>query len=329
MVRMVRRRDAKVDRDLVRQAAVVAATVGGVVSGATGDYGDGPQTPNLTVPAHYAFTVWAPIYAGSLAYAARQVRPAARTDPLLRRTGWPAAAAFGLAGCWVRVQSHPRLQLGLIGATAVATAVAYRRASPLPGDSAGRTGPRGEAATPAGPGVDRAEAVDRWTVRIPLGLFAGWISLATAAGGIEALLAARDGTLPVSVPVSSAGALGLASTAAVAVIATVPVSTAFPVAVAWGLVGTAVRALDRTACAPPSPGSARLSCSGPAPGTAAAAPDSARPTGGASLDDPPSGYWPVMTLMLHPTGHRTAAGAVDRGGRASLVGGARYAPDPR
>ena len=83
-----------VSPDRLRAGAVVAGVVGGLLSGATGDYGDADDSPSRVLPANYAFGVWAPIYAGSLVYAADSLRPSRRGTPLLRRTGWPAAPAY-------------------------------------------------------------------------------------------------------------------------------------------------------------------------------------------------------------------------------------------
>ena len=121
------------DTDLVRRGAVSAAIIAGILSGVTGDYGKPTTDPTLLLPAGYAFAIWAPIYAGGLAYATYQAQPSRRRDPLLRRTGWPTGAAFLLAGLWVRVDQHPWLQLGMISATVAAAALAYGRSAPRPG----------------------------------------------------------------------------------------------------------------------------------------------------------------------------------------------------
>ncbi len=136
------------DPDRLRAGAVVAGVVGGLLSGATGDYGDADDSRSRVLPANYAFGVWAPIYAGSLVYAADALRPSRRGTPLLRRTGWPAAAAYALAGTWVRLQRPPVLQLPAVAATMAAAATAYGRA--LPRDDA-----------------EASSAVDRWAVRVP------------------------------------------------------------------------------------------------------------------------------------------------------------------
>ncbi len=212
------------DRDRLRAGAVVAGVVGGLLSGATGDYGDADDSRSRVLPANYAFGVWAPIYAGSLVYAADALRASRR--PLLRRTGWPGAAAYALAGTWVRLQHPPVLQLPAVAATMATAATAYARALP-PDDT------------------EAASAVDRWAVRVPLGLFTGWITLATAAATTEVLLA--EG---VEDPWPGADAwgvvvLGVASGIAAAVTRRVPVSRSYPAVVVWGLTAAAVRTLPR------------------------------------------------------------------------------------
>jgi hypothetical protein len=213
--------------DRLRQAVVVGSVAGGIVSGATGDYGDASTSPSLILPADYAFTIWGPIYGGSIVYAVQHARPSRSADPLFRRTGWVVAAAYGLAGTWVRAQRHPRLQLALIGATAAATALSYARARPV---------------TPQ----ERLSIQDRWTVRVPVGLFAGWITLATAAGGTEALMAARGGDLPVNHKRWAMGVLTVTGAAVATIGVRAPLSLAYPAAVSWGLIGTAVRNIRRS-----------------------------------------------------------------------------------
>src|SRR3712207_4028411 len=90
--------------DLARQAAngvgalfQLGATV--VASGAIQEVvDDGPSS--LVEPAPYAFTIWALIFALSLAYAAYQALPPNRDNPLLRRVGWFTAGAFFCTGLW-------------------------------------------------------------------------------------------------------------------------------------------------------------------------------------------------------------------------------------
>jgi hypothetical protein len=214
-----------VDRNALRQGAVAAAVVGGLVSGVTADYGDSDESPSLVLPADWAFGIWGPVYAGTLAYAWQSLRPGRRSDRLLRRTGWPVALANAAAGVWVRLQDPPRRQLPAIAVTTAAAATAYARARPI---SVG----------------EAASAADRWTVRVPLGLFTGWITVAAAAATAE-VLAAEGFTAPRSREVWAVGVRGLVGGIAARVTRRVPTSSAYPVAVVWGLAATAARTLPR------------------------------------------------------------------------------------
>lgn len=132
--------------------------------------GDAEESLSRMLPADWAFAIWAPIFAGWLAYAAHQARPSRRADPLLRRTGWPVAVTTGVAGTWVRLQRRPLLQLPVIAGTTAAAVTAYARAVPASDEQA-------------------RSPVDRWVVREPVGLTAGWLTLAAVAATTEVLLA--------------------------------------------------------------------------------------------------------------------------------------------
>ena len=91
-------------RDVARQAANVVGALFqlGMTAGASaaiqGVVDEGPRS--LVEPALYAFTIWALIFALSLAYAAYQALPAKRESPLSRRVGPFTAAAFFCTGLW-------------------------------------------------------------------------------------------------------------------------------------------------------------------------------------------------------------------------------------
>jgi hypothetical protein len=214
-----------VDRDSVRQGAVLAAVVGGLISGATENYGDSDESPSLVLPADWAFAIWGPVYAGTLAYAAQTLRPSRRTDPLLRRTGWPVALANAAAGVWVRLQDPPRNQLPAIALTLAAAATAHGRAASAPAEGT-------------------ASTADRWTVRLPLGLLSGWVTVATAAATTEVLVA--EGWSPRHRDAWAVAVLGVVTGVAAAVTRRVPTSRGYPAAVVWGLGATAARSAPRS-----------------------------------------------------------------------------------
>lgn len=224
-----------VDRDVLRQITVVAAVGGGFIVGVSGDYGDAAAGPSLVVPANYAFGIWAPIYAGLFSHAIYQALPARRRDPVLRRTGWATACAVGLSGLWVWAQGVPALELSLTAVTTAAAVTGYIRATPVHESEV-------------------ASVRDRWLVRVPLGLFSGWITVATVAGGGEALIASGLTAPWPGAQTWSTAALLAAGGAGAALAWSRPVSLAYAAALTWGLAGVAVRVLPQH----PVPGAAAL-----------------------------------------------------------------------
>lgn len=114
-------------------------------------------------PAGYAFSIWALIYAASLALAVYQALPDQREREVHRRTGWWLAAAFTASTVWVPIFSTRTLWLAQIVILVLlgCLVVAARRFSQL------------------GPAPDRTE---RLALRLPVTLYLGWVALATVAG---------------------------------------------------------------------------------------------------------------------------------------------------
>ncbi|TGD92365.1 hypothetical protein [Methylobacterium nonmethylotrophicum] len=116
------------------------------------------KTP--VVPATYAFSIWSAIFLTGLVYAIEQARPSRADDPLLRRIGWLTAAAFAANAVWsVLAQlEYPLVLTGLtllVGVTAILLAA----------DRVFRSEPA-------------IRGSDRWTVALPVGMLAGWLSVA-------------------------------------------------------------------------------------------------------------------------------------------------------
>ncbi|TAD83954.1 MAG: hypothetical protein EAY70_01575 [Sphingomonadales bacterium] len=63
-----------------------------------GDRSDAVRT--LITPAGWAFAIWGPLFALSVAFAVWQALPAQRSNALLARIGWPAAIALAAQGVW-------------------------------------------------------------------------------------------------------------------------------------------------------------------------------------------------------------------------------------
>jgi len=83
--------------DSGRRWATVAGAVFQVLAGALVPIGEiATRFPSLVIPAGYAFAIWGPIFLLGLVYAAYQMLPSRREDPLLRRVGWLSRCA----GCF-------------------------------------------------------------------------------------------------------------------------------------------------------------------------------------------------------------------------------------
>ena len=153
--------------------AVIAAFIG---SGAAGgqpvqDAAGGALAADATLvaPGAGAFSIWSLIYLGLLAYAVWQFLPAQRTAVRHRRLGYPIATSLLLNGAWILSVQFDRLGLSvpIIMALLVVLVVAFRTCLALP--------PR--------------NVLDMILTDGTVGLYLGWVDLATAAN-IAAVLAA-------------------------------------------------------------------------------------------------------------------------------------------
>jgi hypothetical protein len=131
----------------------------------------------LVAPAGPAFSIWSVIYAGLVALAVFQLLPARRTDPRQRRAGWLVLASLVLNAGWILC-----VQAGWVAVT-VPVIVALLAVLVAAWVRLLRTPP-----------TSRAEAV---VVDGTVGLYLGWVSIATVANAAAALADAgvdRTGT---------------------------------------------------------------------------------------------------------------------------------------
>lgn len=170
-------------------------------------------------PAGWAFAIWTPIFALSVAYCAWQALPANRADPLARRAGWPLAACFGLNVLWMLLAQttgngwHLVAVIAGVAAFAAAAWLGLRAR----GDGAGE-----------GAGTRRL-------LRPLAGLLAGWVALAAFANvaGAARLGTGPGGTAP------AAGLVALAGLATAALAWRGRGDPWFAGAVLWGLLAIA------------------------------------------------------------------------------------------
>lgn len=165
--------------------------------------------------ASYAFAIWGVIYGGLLAYGIYQLVPGWAAESVLKRVGWPSAASMlGIAAWLVAAGADWRWATVLLIVVA-ALAVITPLASPL---VVGRR--------------------DMLLVVTPLGLLAGWLTIAAGLNAITVLTA--EGF--VSAASATWWALGgLAASIAVTLLVFLRGRVfAYPVPVIWGLLAVYV-----------------------------------------------------------------------------------------
>lgn len=131
--------------------------------------------PTLVTPAGYVFAIWGLIYIGLIAYSAAQFLRPLVDDPLPDRLAWPIIASNVANVAWLLLWHSLNIYLTVpvMLALLVSLIVAYRIArSNRPG---------------------HPSPLERWAVRVPLGLYLGWVSVATIANISSALVAADWG----------------------------------------------------------------------------------------------------------------------------------------
>lgn len=184
---------------------------------------DGDQTLRV---AGYAFSIWGLIYAWLIAYGIWQVLPRTGESDLLSRMGWPSAAAMVGTGLWVIASAADwkAATVVIIALSALVLILPMLMSTQL---------------------IRRAPTrdSDRWLVAWPLGLLAGWLTIATAVNLLT--VATATDSLPPMTPTLWA----MAAVAVVVVIALIVTwrlrLLAYPLPVAWGLLGVFVAELER------------------------------------------------------------------------------------
>jgi hypothetical protein len=216
-------------RDLLRQLAVAAAALSQALVPALNylgidrsfDENVARGTETAVVPDDYAFAIWGPIFLGAFAFAVFQARHGARTDPLLRRIGWPLALAYAGNGAWsvVAQADGPQfLLVAMLAVVAAASVLAHARV--------------------------RAQAPHRgamrWCADIPTGLLAGWTSFAVFANLSVALSEAGLGSIPASATAQALVLLCVA-TALGMLVAQRTGSAVVALVILWALLGVLVQ----------------------------------------------------------------------------------------
>lgn len=217
--------------DRLRQVVVLAGALVAVAAAAVGSGAFGGQpiqdaaggalsaTATPVAPDSPAFSIWSAIYAGLLAFAVLQALPGRGADPRLRATAWWVLASMLLNAAWIGVVQADRLRLSLVVIVALllVLGVLVLRLVELRPVGAART------------------LVLDGTV----GLYTGWLSVATLAN-LAAVLAA--GGAAELAPGAVAWPMTMVAVAAAAAVAWTTfaarrrvLATAMGLALAWGL----------------------------------------------------------------------------------------------
>lgn len=162
----------KPTHDLARVILVAVTAVAQIVasplttlalgpSSNTGAISDANNTP--ITPAGYAFAIWGLIYLLCLGLAVYQLLPSQRRRPVHRRTGWPLVGAFTCSTIWVPIFGGRLIWLSqiVIISLVIFLVIAARRF------------------TTSGPA---STMIERAFLRLPITVYLGWATLATAAG---------------------------------------------------------------------------------------------------------------------------------------------------
>ncbi|MDJ0694513.1 tryptophan-rich sensory protein [Mastigocoleus sp. MO_188.B34] len=124
----------------------------------------------LIIPANYAFIIWGLIYLGLFAFATYQVLPNQRNNPDLRKIGYFLVIASIAQSIWVYLFSFRLFTLSVVAMLVILL--------PL-------------IATYLHLGTSKTaiSRVKRWCVHYPMGIYLGWISVATVVNVACALYA--------------------------------------------------------------------------------------------------------------------------------------------
>ncbi len=127
--------------------------------------------PTLVTPAGYVFAIWGLIYIALIAYSVAQFLKPLTTDPLPDALAWPIIVSNVANVVWLLLWQSLNIYWTVPVMFVLLTALiaAYRVAR--------RDRPK------------NPSAMERWAVRAPLGLYLGWVSVATIANISAALYA--------------------------------------------------------------------------------------------------------------------------------------------
>lgn len=216
----------------IRQILVVLATAGviivnylsgtGYINNATvGDVAD--KYPTLVTPAGYAFSIWGLIYLGMILFSVYQALPSQSANPhfLRARTIYIASCAANCA--WIYFWLHERIL--------IATAVIFILLAALAFINLNLKGANSNAET--------------WLVRVPFGIYFGWVTVASILNAAIALVFAGVEASNTTATVWACALIAVAAILGVLIRVKLGIGV-YAVTVAWALTAIAVKQSGRT-----------------------------------------------------------------------------------
>ena len=185
----------------------------------------------LLAPATPAFSIWSVIYLGLAAYTIWKWLPANATSPRARATGWLIAVSMLLNAGWLLVTQQGWIwaSVVIIVALALTLGVILARLTAIPPAPTGRT-------------------IERVIVDGTMGLYLGWVAVATCANLTAALVATGVELAAPGADIVAVIVLAVAAGLGVLFARRLGGRYAVAAAMAWGLVWIAVgRAMDEPA----------------------------------------------------------------------------------
>lgn len=174
----------------------------------------------LIIPANYAFAIWGLIYIGLLGFGIYQLLPTQRDNARLQQIRpWLILACVAQA-VWVFFFLSRQFWLSVVAMLAILLPliVVYQR---------------------VGTGQPESRA-EKWLVRVPFGVYLGWISVATVVNVASALFYNNWNGAGITPAIWTVIMLAVASVIA-AVLAWQRREVAYPLVIVWALVAVAVR----------------------------------------------------------------------------------------
>lgn len=171
----------------------------------------------LLAPAGPAFSIWSVIYVGLAAYTVWQWLPTEGRSELAERTGWMVAASMVLNAVWLLVTQQGWVWVSVVVILALLL-VLVRLALEVVSSDSGSTGTFGT-----------------WLVRATVGLYLGWVSVATFANIAAALVGSGVPATGGSAVVWGLVGLVVAGALAVTLVRMPGVRWFVAAAVVWGL----------------------------------------------------------------------------------------------